>query len=143
LKKIDNVNDNYELNKFFKKLTNINKELDYYSVLELPDGATFDEVKNQYKKLWLEYHPDKLKDKSEAEKKGTKEKTNAIEKAYLILGNEIKKAKYDLCLIEEDNHFLNEKKFQKLEAEKTEIDAEFTEKINLILENEPKSSGLT
>ena len=31
----------------------------YYSVMELPDNSSEDEVKRQYKKLAIKYHPDK------------------------------------------------------------------------------------
>jgi len=35
-----------------------NKEADYYQVLEVPYGASFDQIKKSYRRLMKMYHPD-------------------------------------------------------------------------------------
>ena len=44
------------------------QEGDYYSVLGLRKGTSSKEIKKAYKKLALQYHPDKCKDCSDEEK---------------------------------------------------------------------------
>lgn len=62
---------------------------DYYKVLGVPKTATADELKKAYRKLAVQYHPDKNKSK-EAE-----EKFKEINQAYEVLGNEQKRKQYD------------------------------------------------
>lgn len=62
---------------------------DLYKVLRVSKSATADELKKAYRKLAVEYHPDKNKSK-EAE-----EKFKEINQAYEILGNEQKRKQYD------------------------------------------------
>ncbi len=62
---------------------------DYYKVLGVPKAATADELKKAYRKLAVQYHPDKNKSK-EAE-----EKFKEINQAYEVLGNEQKRKQYD------------------------------------------------
>jgi hypothetical protein len=47
---------------------------DYYSVLGLRKGTSSKEIKKAYKKLALQYHPDKCKDCSEEEKQTNEKK---------------------------------------------------------------------
>ncbi|MBI2195452.1 MAG: DnaJ domain-containing protein [Candidatus Levybacteria bacterium] len=62
---------------------------DYYQVLGLTKGATSDEIKKAYRKLALEYHPDRNKSK-EAEGK-----FKEVTKAYEVLSDTQKKQAYD------------------------------------------------
>jgi len=62
---------------------------DLYKVLGVSKSATASELKSAYRKLALQYHPDKNKSK-EAE-----EKFKEINQAYEILGNEQKRKQYD------------------------------------------------
>jgi len=63
---------------------------DYYQILSVSKNATQDEIKKAYRKLALEYHPDKNKSK-EAE-----EKFKEINQAYEVLSDPQKKEAYDL-----------------------------------------------
>jgi DnaJ-class molecular chaperone len=62
---------------------------DYYEILGVPKTATPEELKRAYRKLALEYHPDRNKSK-EAE-----EKFKEINKAYEVLGDPQKRQTYD------------------------------------------------
>jgi molecular chaperone DnaJ len=63
---------------------------DYYEVLQVPRGASKEEIKKAYRKKALEYHPDKNPGNKEAE-----EKFKEAAEAYEVLSDENKKARYD------------------------------------------------
>lgn len=63
---------------------------DYYEVLGLKKGASADELKKAYRKLAMQYHPDKNQGDKEAEKK-----FKEISEAYDTLKDPDKKAAYD------------------------------------------------
>ncbi|WP_265034617.1 MULTISPECIES: ankyrin repeat domain-containing protein [unclassified Wolbachia] len=60
-----------------------------FKVLELSENASAEEIKKAYRKLALEWHPDKWSDKSQEEQKTTTEKFKEISVAYGILTGEI------------------------------------------------------
>lgn len=62
---------------------------DYYKTLGVSKNATASEIKSAYRKLAVQYHPDKNKSK-EAE-----EKFKEINQAYEVLGNPQKRQQYD------------------------------------------------
>ena len=63
---------------------------DYYEVLGVTKASTKDEIKKAYRKLAMQYHPDKNPGNTEAEAK-FKEASEAAE----VLLDEGKKARYD------------------------------------------------
>ena len=63
---------------------------DYYEVLGVKKTATPDEMKKAYRKLAIQYHPDRNPDNKEAE-----EKFKELAKAYEVLSNPEKRARYD------------------------------------------------
>ena len=63
---------------------------DYYQVLGLSRTATPDEIKKAYRKLALQYHPDKTKGDKTAE-----EKFKKINQAYQVLSDPAKRQQYD------------------------------------------------
>ena len=62
---------------------------DFYEVLGLKKGANKDEIKSAYRKMALEFHPDRNKEP------GAEEKFKEINEAYEVLSNEQKKSAYD------------------------------------------------
>lgn len=62
---------------------------DYYSTLGVSKTASLDEIKKAYRKLALEYHPDRNKTKE------GEAKFKEITKAYEVVGNEEKRKMYD------------------------------------------------
>ena len=65
-------------------------ELDYYEVLEITRSADAGEIKKAYRKMALQYHPDRNQGDKEAE-----EKFKAVNEAYQVLSDEQKRATYD------------------------------------------------
>lgn len=63
---------------------------DYYEILGLQKGASEDDIKKAFRKLAIQYHPDKNKGDKEAE-----EKFKEINEAYQVLTDPEKKAQYD------------------------------------------------
>ena len=62
---------------------------DYYEVLGVPRTASKDEIKDAYRKLALQYHPDRNKSP------GAEEKFKDISEAYAVLSDDEKRAQYD------------------------------------------------
>jgi molecular chaperone DnaJ len=63
---------------------------DYYEVLGVQKNASKDDIKKAYRKLAIQYHPDKNPGNKEAE-----EKFKEATEAYEILGDDQKKSAYD------------------------------------------------
>ena len=60
---------------------------DYYEVLSVARGAAAEDIRKEFHKLALAYHPDRNRDKSETERKEMEEKFKEINEAYAVLSN--------------------------------------------------------
>ncbi|NBP71377.1 MAG: molecular chaperone DnaJ, partial [Cytophagia bacterium] len=63
---------------------------DYYEILGVAKNATADEIKKAYRKVAIQFHPDKNQGNKEAE-----EKFKEAAEAYEVLSNQEKRAQYD------------------------------------------------
>lgn len=63
---------------------------DYYEILGVSKSATAEEIKKAYRKVALQFHPDRNPDNKEAE-----EKFKEAAEAYEILSDQQKRARYD------------------------------------------------
>jgi DnaJ-class molecular chaperone len=63
----------------------------FYSILEVPESATPEEIKSSYRKLSMKYHPDKNRGDPDSTAKFQK-----ISEAYETLGDSEKKKQYDM-----------------------------------------------
>lgn len=66
------------------------KKKDYYEILGVPRNATKEEIKRAYRKLALQYHPDRNKSPD------AEEKFKEISEAYAILSDDEKRRIYDM-----------------------------------------------
>ena len=74
--------------KEFREMYNDNSLPNYYLILGLTNDSSQSEIKNQYRKLAKQYHPDRNKNSSE-------EKMAEINKAYEVLSDKKLKSEYD------------------------------------------------
>ena len=63
---------------------------DYYNILGVSKNASKEEIKKSYKKLAVQYHPDKNPGNKESE-----EKFKEVSEAYAVLSDDSKKQQYD------------------------------------------------
>jgi len=63
---------------------------DYYEILEVKENADEKEIKNAYRRLAFQYHPDRNEKNPEAS-----EKMQEINEAYAVLSNQSKRREYD------------------------------------------------
>lgn len=68
------------------------KYIDYYEVLKVPKSASEKEIKQAYRKLAREHHPDLHQGEAKAK---AEEKFKLINEAYEVLGDAEKRTKYD------------------------------------------------
>ncbi len=65
---------------------------DYYAILGVSENASQDEIKKAFRKLAMQYHPDRAPDDK---KKEYEQKFKEINEAYQVLGDEQKRKQYD------------------------------------------------
>ncbi len=63
---------------------------DYYKILGVDKNSSKEEIKKVYRKLAMQYHPDKNPDNPESA-----EKFKKISEAYAVLGDDTKRSQYD------------------------------------------------
>ena len=66
---------------------------DFYEVMGLPVRATPSEIKKAYRRLALQWHPDKNQGSAEAE-----ETFKLVGEAYQVLSDPEKRSLYDRCV---------------------------------------------
>jgi curved DNA-binding protein len=64
---------------------------DYYQILGVPRNASEEEIKKAYRKLAMQYHPDR----NPGKEKWANEKFKEINEAYGVLGDPLKRRQYD------------------------------------------------
>ena len=62
---------------------------DYYEILGVQRNASKDEIKDAYRKLAMQFHPDRNKET------GAEEKFKEISEAYAVLSDDQKRQQYD------------------------------------------------
>ncbi|NLF87683.1 molecular chaperone DnaJ [Candidatus Bathyarchaeota archaeon] len=67
----------------------MSQKRDYYEVLGVEKAASKDQIKDAYRKLALQYHPDRNKEP------GAEEKFKEISEAYAVLSDDQKRSQYD------------------------------------------------
>jgi molecular chaperone DnaJ len=75
---------------------------DYYKILQVKETASDDEIKKAYKKLAMQYHPDRNPNDKSAE-----DKFKDINEAYEVLGDSKKRHNYDNYGSADTNGFQN------------------------------------
>ena len=67
----------------------------YYKTLGVAENASDEEIKKAYRKLALQYHPDRWINGTEEEKKTAEDKFKQLNEAYSVLSDKEKRQQYD------------------------------------------------
>lgn len=71
---------------------------DYYRLLGVERSTSAEDIKRAYRKLAMEYHPDRNRDKP-----GCEERLKEINEAYQVLGHEENRQRYDMLFNRSSN----------------------------------------
>ncbi|KAG5452210.1 DnaJ sub C member 7 [Clonorchis sinensis] len=71
------------------------KEINYYKVLGVKKSASSDEIKQAYKKLALQHHPDRHTHADDATRQEQEQKFKEVGEAYSVLSDPQKRQQYD------------------------------------------------
>ena len=71
------------------------EDVDLYGVLDLDNSARLEDIKKSYRRLALQYHPDKHTASSEETRASASIKFQQIGYAYTVLSDEKRRARYD------------------------------------------------
>lgn len=71
----------------------------YYDILEISPGASLDEIKQAYRKLAMQWHPDR----NRVAQRDAHRKLQTINEAYRHLKDEASRARYDQMLMRQRN----------------------------------------
>jgi DnaJ-class molecular chaperone len=93
---------------------------DYYIVLGIPTGASLEEIKNAYRRLAKEYHPDLYGDNHSP--------FLAIQEAYTVLSDPIRRKAYDREAIVAHKERKPERFFQRRRPSSSEVEPLIPEK---------------
>ncbi|MDD5431324.1 MAG: DnaJ domain-containing protein, partial [Candidatus Pacebacteria bacterium] len=75
--------------------------ISYYDVLGVAETASLEEIKKAYRKLVMQFHPDRQPQNASAKKKKeAEEKFKEISEAYEVLSDPKKRKEYDKILAE-------------------------------------------
>jgi hypothetical protein len=67
--------------------------IDYYAVLQIPSSANYQQIRNAYRRLAFQYHPDITGNTADTIR------MQLVNEAYSVLSNPLKRARYDfLCI---------------------------------------------
>ena len=64
---------------------------DYYNMLGVPEGASYEEIRKAFRRLALQHHPDR----NPGNEKQAEEKFKEINEAFSVLGDESRRREYD------------------------------------------------
>jgi len=70
-----------------------------YKTLGVPSDCASDDIRQRYRKLCLEYHPDKNVHKLEKERKSCEDRFKQIQQSYSQIGNPSARKEYDRSLL--------------------------------------------
>ncbi len=117
-------------------------QLDYYILLNIGQNANQEEIKKAYRKLAIQFHPDRNRGSQLAE-----EKFKLLAEAYAVLSNPLKRRQYDLLgPVEFKKEFSQESIFQGFEPSdffKLLLVPESHERLDKLFQGEKKLSTQT
>ncbi|KMT19734.1 hypothetical protein BVRB_1g007890 [Beta vulgaris subsp. vulgaris] len=88
----NNTDEQHQESSFnFDFLSLLSKPKDYYKILEVDYDASEEEIRSNYIRLALKWHPDKQKDQD-----GATSKFQEINEAYQVLIDPVKRQEYDM-----------------------------------------------